>query len=86
MHWFCRSCLRQYVTVTVAQQSGASASAVKCPACDALVATAHIKGLLSAWELDELESRAAERDRAVALKGGAVASLSCECGAARMSS
>ena len=81
VHWFCKPCLRNYMTVTVAAQSGAAVSAIKCMACDALVATANARACLSEWEAAEFDARAAERDASVALQGGASCALRCACGA-----
>ena len=79
LHWFCKPCFRNYLTVTGTK--GAGAAQVKCPSCKALVGTDHVKGCLSAWELEDLEARAAERDAAVALRSDVAARLECVCGA-----
>ncbi len=79
LHWFCKPCFRNYLTVTGTK--GAGATQVKCPSCKALVGTDHVKGCLSAWELEDLEARAAERDAAVALRSDLAARLACGCGA-----
>ena len=79
LHWFCKPCFRNYLTVTGTK--GAGATQVKCPSCKALVGTDHVKGCLSAWELEDLEARAAERDAAVALRSDVAARLECVCGA-----
>ena len=82
-HWFCRPCVRSYVTVTVASSSGAAPSSVTCPSekCRALLATANVAAVLSRWERSALEERCDERDANVALRCGAVAALQCKCGA-----
>ena len=81
LHWFCKPCFRNYLTVTGTK--GAGATQVKCPSCKALVGTDHVKGCLSAWELEDLEARAAERDAAgVALRSDVAARLECVCGRA----
>ena len=79
LHWFCKPCFRNYLTVTGTK--GAGATQVKCPSCKALVGTDYVKGCLSAWELEDLEARAAERDAAVALRSDVAARLECVCGA-----
>ena len=79
LHWFCKPCFRNYLTVTGTKGSGAAQ--VKCPSCKALVGTDHVKGCLSTWELEDLEARAAERDAAVALRSDVAARLECVCGA-----
>ena len=71
LHWFCKPCFRNYLTVQGTK--GAGATQVKCPSCKALVGTDHVKGCLSAWELEDLEARAAERDAAVALRSDVAA-------------
>jgi hypothetical protein len=78
LHFFCKACFVNYVTVTV--QSGPIQS-IQCPdpQCKSLFATADVKSNLSEWDLLMIDHRETSRDRRVALAAKAV--LHCICGA-----
>lgn len=78
LHFFCKTCFVNYVTVTV--ESGPIQS-IKCPnpQCQSLFATADVKLNLSDWDLLMIDHRETSRDRRVALAAKAV--LHCICGA-----
>jgi hypothetical protein len=77
IHFFCKSCLSSYCTLTL--ESGPIQS-IKCamPDCKALFATHDIKSILSEYDILKIEHREECRDRRVAM--AAKAMLHCECG------
>ena len=77
IHFFCKSCLSSYCTLTL--ESGPIQS-IKCamPDCKALFATHDIKSILSEYDILKIEHREESRDRRVAM--AAKAMLHCECG------
>ena len=75
LYRFCKPCFRNYLTVTGTKGAGAPG---KMSELQGARCTDHAS-CLSAWELEDLEARAAERDAAVALRGSDVAARLSAC-------